>query len=92
MTGRNNAQDFAAARHAATLRKRTGNEQETTRGRGMDFRIKGRNALITGGSMGIGRATAVELSREGVNVAICARNAERAHAAAAEIEIGRAHV
>ena len=51
----------------------------------MDFRIKGRNALITGGSMGIGRATAVELSREGVNVAICARNAERAHAAAAEI-------
>ena len=30
-------------------------------------------AIITGGSSGIGRATAVALAKEGVNVAIAAR-------------------
>lgn len=39
----------------------------------MDLGLAGRVALITGGSEGIGRATAEELAREGVRVAICAR-------------------
>jgi 3-oxoacyl-[acyl-carrier protein] reductase len=40
----------------------------------MDLRLNGRNALITGGTKGIGRAIAETLASEGCNVAICARN------------------
>ena len=51
----------------------------------MDLELKGRVAVVTGGSSGIGKAVAAELSKEGAAVAIVARNAERANAAAAEI-------
>jgi len=51
----------------------------------MDLRIDGRNALVTGGSLGIGRATAAELAANGVNVAIVARDAARLDAAASEL-------
>jgi glucose 1-dehydrogenase len=34
------------------------------------MKFKGRNALVTGGSRGIGRACVIELAREGANVAI----------------------
>ncbi len=43
----------------------------------MDLQISGRNAVILGGTRGIGRAIAETLAREGVNVAVCARNAEQ---------------
>ncbi|NQU72388.1 MAG: SDR family oxidoreductase [Rhodospirillales bacterium] len=43
----------------------------------MDLGIAGRNALVTGGSLGIGRAVALELAANGVNVAISARNPDR---------------
>ncbi|WP_413533664.1 3-ketoacyl-ACP reductase [Empedobacter brevis] len=36
--------------------------------------LKGKNALITGGSRGLGKATALALANEGVNVAITGRN------------------
>ena len=39
----------------------------------MDLAIKGKCALVTGASMGIGRATAVALAREGVKLAVAAR-------------------
>src|SRR5215468_3684610 len=39
----------------------------------MDLGLQGKHAIVTGGSRGIGRAIARELAREGVDVAICAR-------------------
>jgi 3-oxoacyl-[acyl-carrier protein] reductase len=39
----------------------------------MDLQLKGKNAIVTGGSKGIGRSIALNLADEGVNVAICAR-------------------
>ena len=51
----------------------------------MDLNLKGKKALITGGSRGIGKAIAWELAREGCDIAIAARNAETLAATAAEI-------
>ncbi|HXT06388.1 MAG TPA: SDR family oxidoreductase [Roseiarcus sp.] len=41
----------------------------------MDLGLKGLNAVVTGGSKGIGRRCAGLFADEGANVAICARNA-----------------
>jgi 3-oxoacyl-[acyl-carrier protein] reductase len=51
----------------------------------MDLDLKGRAALITGASSGIGRAIALELGREGVRLAITGRRRENLDAVAAEI-------
>jgi 3-oxoacyl-[acyl-carrier protein] reductase len=51
----------------------------------MNLGIAGRRALISGASRGIGLATAWQLAREGVDVTLIARNAERLGAAAAAI-------
>ena len=49
----------------------------------MDLGLKGLNALITGGTKGIGRRCADLFVDEGSNVSICARNAADAEQAVA---------
>ena len=43
----------------------------------MDLGLGGRVAIVTGGSDGIGRATAEVLVQEGAHVVICARGEEK---------------
>ena len=42
----------------------------------MDLGLKDKNALVTGGSRGLGLASAISLAKEGVNIIICARSEE----------------
>jgi 3-oxoacyl-[acyl-carrier protein] reductase len=51
----------------------------------MDLGLSGKRAAITGGSKGIGRAIAEAFATEGVNVSICARNADEVAAAVAAL-------
>ena len=57
----------------------------------MDLGLQGKRAIVTGGSLGIGKAIARELAREGVDVAIVARTKDRLEATARELasETGR---
>jgi len=57
----------------------------------MDLGLTGKKAIVTGGSLGIGKAIALELAREGVDVVIAARSKDRLETAAKEIagETGR---
>jgi NAD(P)-dependent dehydrogenase (short-subunit alcohol dehydrogenase family) len=55
----------------------------------MELELKDKVALVTGGSVGIGRAVAAGLAGEGCRIAICARDAGRVEKAAREI--GEAH-
>ena len=52
----------------------------------MDLQLNGKSAVITGASQGIGFAVAQALAREGVHVALCARNEDRVQQAAAAIQ------
>ena len=52
----------------------------------MDPGLKNKVALVTGGSMGIGKATAMALAQQGAQVAICARGLEALKATAQEIK------
>lgn len=48
--------------------------------------LENARVLVTGGSSGIGHATALMLKERGAQVAICGRNAERLEAAAARLD------
>ena len=54
----------------------------------MDLGLKGKRALVTGGTRGIGRAIAETLAAEGCDVAICARSADQV---AATVETLQGH-
>jgi len=51
----------------------------------MDLQLKGRTALVTGASAGIGRAIAKELAREGVRLVVTGRRRDALEALGAEI-------
>jgi NAD(P)-dependent dehydrogenase (short-subunit alcohol dehydrogenase family) len=57
----------------------------------MDLGLAGKRAIVTGGSLGIGKAIARELAREGADVAVVARTKEQLEATARELaaETGR---
>lgn len=49
--------------------------------------LKGKNAIITGGGRGLGKATAVALAQEGINIAITGRNEANLQAVVKELEV-----
>lgn len=51
----------------------------------MDLELKGKRALVTGGSRGIGKAVARLLAQEGADVALLARDAQTLRSTAAEL-------
>jgi len=60
----------------------------------VDLGIRGRRALLTGASRGLGKACALALAREGVDVTIVARTRDTLEHAVAEIIAttgGKAH-
>jgi len=57
----------------------------------MDLQLNGRTALVTGASMGIGRAIALGLAAEGVRVAVAARRRELLERLASEIKSAGGH-
>jgi len=47
--------------------------------------LKGRNAIITGGGKGLGKATAMAFAKEGINVAVTGRNEQNLKETVAEL-------
>src|SRR5262249_57329818 len=64
---------------------KTGSD-EPEKGDHVNLELSGKTALVTGGSLGIGRAIAFGLGAEGARVAICARDKSRLEQAAQEIK------
>jgi NAD(P)-dependent dehydrogenase (short-subunit alcohol dehydrogenase family) len=54
----------------------------------MDLKLKGKRALVTGGSRGLGKAIARSLLAEGVNVVLAARNPDQLAEAVTKLELG----
>ena len=52
----------------------------------MDLGLRGRKCIVTGGTKGIGLATARQLAAEGADIALCARNIEDINAVVEELK------
>ena len=52
----------------------------------MDLGIKNKVALVTAASQGLGKASAIELAKEGVKLAICSRDQDKINQTAEEIQ------
>ena len=52
----------------------------------MEVNLKGKTALIGGSSKGLGKACALSLAKEGVNIVLCARGEEALQETKKEIE------
>ena len=48
--------------------------------------LKGRRALVTGGTRGIGKAVALEFARQGADVVICGTNKEKLESVKTELQ------
>src|SRR3954451_7568931 len=74
----------------STIRRSGTNSWRHDRGRWiggrMDLGLKGKKAVVTGGSKGIGRAIADTFANEGADVALCARNAAELDATVAALK------
>ena len=59
----------------------------------MDLSLRGKTALISGASQGIGKAIAVELSKLGANCILLARNTEALQSVveALDLSVGQSH-
>lgn len=57
----------------------------------MDLKLNNKNALVCGSTQGIGKATAILLAAEGVNVTLVARNEDRLKAVLSELPSHRNH-
>jgi NAD(P)-dependent dehydrogenase (short-subunit alcohol dehydrogenase family) len=57
----------------------------------MDLQLKGKKAIVTGGSAGIGLGIARTLAEEGVEVTIPGRNRKKLNEAIASPAAGRLH-
>ena len=53
----------------------------------MDYKLKGKVAIIGGGSKGLGKACAISLAKEGVNIVLCARNEETLEETRKKVEL-----
>jgi 3-oxoacyl-[acyl-carrier protein] reductase len=58
----------------------------------MDLQLKGKVAMLTGASRGLGRAMAQALAAEGVRLSICARGADALEQAAAQLKAAGAEL
>ncbi|HXP40842.1 MAG TPA: SDR family oxidoreductase [Candidatus Acidoferrales bacterium] len=71
--------EAAQATQNSTVQNSTGNVKQL-------FDLTGRVAIITGGSIGLGRQMAEGLAEMGANIVLCARKQERCHQAAEELQ------